>query len=184
MKRVTIILAALLLAGCGQAANGTVPPTTTPAPGQTVVAATDTPAPGAATLEKVGAVVDVQCGGSDCLHVSIDKVQFATSYKAQYYTDTPAPGNVYLAFQVTYKAVGPNASYSVGDWQVYVNDQVANTTTVVVNGPKPELLIGQLPQGKSVAGWIVEEVAKTGKVVIDYMPLLSQPVFEVVARAK
>jgi hypothetical protein len=167
-------------------------PTIDPA---TLNGANDTPAPsdapsdapaGGPTTQKVGDKIDITCDGTDCMTVSVDKIETAKIYKdPQHYLDDTVSkkGDLFLAFHVTYKAIGPNADYNPLDWGVYVNDEIDQVETFVSNGPKPELSEGDLPQGKTASGWIVQEVPPTGRVVIAYQPTQTD-IFEVVARSK
>ena len=196
-------LIAVLLVGCsGQAlAPGTPRPTVDPS---LLYGANDTPTPpdesSAAPLdnsstapadngpstEKVGDVVTITCNGTDCETVEIDKIQTAKFYRDPqgYLNDTPqTKGDVFMAFHVIYKAIGPDADYNPFDWAVYVNDTVDQTTSFVEHGPKPELESGNLPNGKTASGWIVQEIPASGRVVISYQPGQTD-IFEVVARSK
>lgn len=148
---------------------------------------TDTPsAGGGGNTVAIGSPVDITCDGADCLEVVVDKVAFAKYYRdpAGFLNDTPAKGDVYLAYHVTYTATGPNADYNPYDWQVYVNDTAADNITFVEHGPTPELGSGQLPQGKKASGWVIQEVPATGRIVIAYQPGANGDIFEVVARSK
>ncbi len=144
-------------------------------------------APDAApTQQKLGDVIDIQCSDVDCMNVSVDKATFAKLYKdstGTYSNDVPGKGNVYLAFHVTYKATGANATYGSADWAVYVDDNVMDGLTAVLSGPKPALPDGSLPVGKSATGWVVQEVPATGRVVVAYQPD-GPEIFEVVVRSK
>ncbi len=75
-----------------------------------------------------------------------------------------------MAVYVTYAATGPNADYNPFDWAIYVNDVAGETSTYTSHGPTPQLQSGQLPQGKTAVGWIIYEVPKTGRIVINYQP--------------
>lgn len=181
-------LIAIAVAACSSAGASTPRPTVDPSllygAGQS-----DAPssAPDAApTQQKLGDVIDIQCSDVDCVNVSVDKATFSKLYKDPgnpHGNDVPAKGDLYLAYHVTYKATGPNASYGPADWAVYVADNVMDGLTSVVNGPKPELSVGSLPQGKTASGWIVQEIPATGKVVVAYQPD-GPEIFEVVVRSK
>jgi hypothetical protein len=147
---------------------------------------TDTPdAASGASIQKLGDVVQILCDGTDCETVQIDKASFVSHYRdpSGFLNDTPARGDVYLQFHVIYRANGPSADYNMFDWAVYVNDTAVDNTAFVLNGPKPELESGQLPDGKSAAGWVVQEVPAHGRVVIAYEPGLTD-IFEVTVRSK
>jgi hypothetical protein len=144
------------------------------------------PAANGPSQQEVGDVVSITCDGVDCMTVSLDKVAFAKSYRDPqgFLNDTPdTKGDVFLAFHVTYRATGPSADYNEFDWGVYVNDTADDITTFVEHGPKPTLSAGDLPQGKSASGWVVEEVPATGRVVVAYQPGQND-IFEVVVRSK
>ncbi len=181
------------LIGC----SGRVSPTSQPLASRPTIdpsllnGAGDTEAPSEApadgpTTQKLGDQIDITCDGTDCMTVSVDKIATAKIYKdPQHILDdtVTTKGDLFLAFHVTYKATGPNGDYNPLDWGVYVNDEVDQVDTFVSNGPKPELSVGDLPQGKTASGWIVQEIPPTGRVVIAYQPTQTD-IFEVVARAK
>ena len=181
------------LVGC----QGPVSPTSQPLASRPTIdpsllnGASDTEAPSEApaegpTTQKLGDKIDIQCDGVDCMTVSVDKIETAKIYKdPQHILDDTVSkkGDLFLAFHVTYKATGPNADYNPLDWGVYVNDEIDQVDTFVSNGPKPELSVGDLPQGKTASGWIVQEIPPTGRVVIAYQPTQTD-IFEVVARSK
>jgi hypothetical protein len=146
-------------------------------------APTQAPAPGVVAM---GQAVHIVCDGVDCMDVSVDKVAFAAGYTDPqgYYNDTPAKGDAYVAVHVTYTATGSNATYNPFDWAIYVNDVAGGYPAGVLNGPTPQLSFGQLPDGKTAAGWIVYEVPATGRVTISYQPGRSGSIFEVVLRAQ
>ena len=148
---------------------------------------TDTPAPASgASTQKLGDVIQILCDGTACETVQIDKASFVKYYRdpSGFLNDTPARGDVYLQFHVIYRANGPNADYNMFDWAVYVNDTAVDDTSFVLNGPKPELEFkGRLPDGKAAAGWVVQEVPASGRVVIAYQPGLTD-IFEVTVRSK
>jgi hypothetical protein len=87
-----------------------------------------------------------------------------------------------VAIDVLYRATGPEATYNMFDWGVFVDDSAAEQASAL-GGPKPELSSGDLPQGKKVAGWIIYEVPGKGRVVVSYMPT-HDSIFEVVLRPK
>jgi hypothetical protein len=149
---------------------------------------TDEPIPQEpSSLTPIGEVVHITCSDVDCMEIKVAKVAFAAKYKdpAGYFDDTPAKGNIYMAVYVTYKATGPNASYNPFDWQYYVNDVAGqNYGTYTSNGPKPELSSGELPKGKSAAGWLIYEVSTSGRITIAYQPGANGAIFEVLLRAK
>lgn len=114
----------------------------------------------------------------------MDKVAFAKSYRDpdHFLDDLPGTkGDVFLAYHVVYKATGPNADYNELDWAVYAGDIAVNINTFVEHGPKPELVAGDLPQGKSVSGWIVQEVPAKGRLLVAYQPT-GNDIFEVLVR--
>ncbi len=189
----SLAIVAMMVVGCAQAVGSvtTAPPAVTQAPApSTAPQATQAPAaseapsvaPSAAPSvapssgiqqQKVGDTVDITCSGADCLDITVDKVQFAKSYRDPqgYLNDTPTTkGDEFLAYHIIYKAIGPNATYSEGDWAVYANSNLVNIETFVEHGPTPTLGVGDLPDGKSVSGWLVQEVPPTGSLVIAYQP--------------
>lgn len=148
----------------------------------------DAPVDNGPTTQHMGDKIDITCNGVDCLTVSVDKIASAAVYRdpSGYHEldDKPTKkGDIFLAFHVTYKATGPGADYNALDWGVYVNDEIDQVDTFVSNGPSPQLSAGDLPQGKTASGWIVQEVPPTGRVVIAYQPTQTD-IFEVVARSK
>jgi hypothetical protein len=188
-RLIAILILSLALAGCADQAVQTVaPPAPTPgaAAGSSAPVASSAPsvAPSGVLQAKLGDNVSITCGGSDCLDVTVDKAQFATHYvdPQHYLDDIPqTKGDVFLAFHVIEKATGPNATYSLGDWAVYNDNALSDTISIASHGPKPALLAGALPVGKSVSGWIIEEVPAKGQVVIAYQPLGNE-VFEISVR--
>jgi hypothetical protein len=171
------------------AALGGVSSTPTPAPQPTppdFMIPTDEPVVEGPSTTAIGETVSITCDGDPCLEIKVAKVAFATRYKDPdgYYDDKPDKGLIYMAVYVTYKATGPNASYNPFDWAIYVNDVAGQDYAYVTNGPKPELNSGELPEGKSAAGWIVYQVPPTGRITIAYQPGQSGAVFEVVVRSK
>ncbi len=181
-------LLSLAVVGCSGSSGATSRPTVDPS-SLNGIAPSEAPstAPDASpTQQKLGDVIDIQCSDVDCMTVSVDKATFSKVYKDPanaYANDVPGKGDVFLAFHVSYKATGPNATYNTGDWAVYVGDAVADNFTGVVNGPQPELSVGSLPQGKAASGWIVQEIPAKGRVVIAYQPD-GPEIFEVVVRSK
>lgn len=190
----TALLAAVVVGCAGQAVATARPPTPAPQPpsqapldsGSSSVPSSGPDASGGPLDEHAGDTITITCGGSDCLEVTVLKISTAKTYKDPqgYVDDVPSiKGDVFLAAQIRYKAIGPNADYSEADWAVYVDDNLTNTTTIVLHGPKPELLVGNLPEGKSVTGWINQEIPDTGRVVLAYQPSQND-IFEIVARSK
>jgi len=51
-----------------------------------------------------------------------------------------------------------------------VNDVAGGDATFASNGPRPQLNSGQVPAGKTVSGWILYEVPKSGRITIAYQP--------------
>ena len=137
-------LLSLAVVGCSGSSGATSRPTVDPS-SLNGIAPSEAPstAPDASpTQQKLGDVIDIQCSDVDCMTVSVDKATFSKVYKDPanaYANDVPGKGDVFLAFHVSYKATGPNATYNTGDWAVYVGDAVADNFTGVVNGPQPEL---------------------------------------------
>lgn len=190
----TAVLAVVLVGCAGQAVATARPPTTAPqSTGQPSPDAGSSSAPslgpdasGGPLQEHAGDTITISCGGSDCLEVTVLKITTAKTYKDPqgYVDDVPSiKGDVFLAAQIRYKAIGPNADYSEADWAIYVDDNLTNTTTIVLHGPKPGLLVGNLPDGKSVTGWINQEIPDTGRVVLAYQPG-QDDIFEIVGRSK
>ncbi len=185
MRRLTLITLAIVVAGCAtKTATG---PVATAAPATTSDSTIDTPeatpADEATITWRVGDPIRITCGGEDCLDVTVLQVKFATGYGSGYMRDAPRKGHVYAAVQVRYKAVMSGADYNPWDWQLFVNDEAISEFAYLVSGPAPELSAGTLPKGKSVTGWVVWEVPKSGRVVIAYGGSVSQaPVFEIILR--
>lgn len=161
----------------------------TPVPSETIFvteAPVITPAPSSGLYQaSLKSAVSITCDGQACMDVTVDQVKTASIYKDPqgYLNDTPdTKGDVFMAVHVTYKATGPNADYNVFDWGLYVNDTAVSYPAMVLNGPKPELDSGQLPVGKTAAGWVVWEVPAKGRVTLIYQPGRSA-VFEVTLRS-
>lgn len=76
----------------------------------------------------------------------------------------------------------PHSSYNESDWGAYVNDVAVSNFAFVMHGPTPELSAGDLPVGKTAAGWIVFEVPSKGKATVVYQPGRNS-IFEVTLRA-
>jgi hypothetical protein len=192
----TAVVLAAPLGACGQAtaptttssatatpratANATLPPSTS-STGPTE----DANGPLAAQLNQP---IRITCDGADCLDVTVVKVTTATRYKDpsgyKELDDVPKKGKIFVAVQLKYVAVGPDASFNPFDWGLYVNDEKVQDTAFASNGPEPQLSSGDLPKGKSVSGWVIWEVPTTGKVVISYEPGRNGSIFEVVLRPK
>jgi hypothetical protein len=202
-RRGLAIVAAISLAisACASGATATNTPGSASAPGQAPAANGSTPditlEPGAdatatsgdtgPTSAKIGEAIRITCDGEDCLDVVVLKAQTATRYMDPqgYLNDTPDhKGDVFLAVEIRYTAVGPNADYNEFDWALYINDEQVQNTAYVSNGPKPELSANNLPKGKKVTGWIVWEVPKAGRIVLSYEPGSNGSIFEVVLRSK
>ncbi len=189
--RLLLVVALLLAVLAGCASSISQAPTSTAANPSSFGGETSGDAPSTApdptpSQQKLGDVIQVQCGDVGCMSVSVDKAMFANVYEdatGAYASDVPGKGNVYLAFQVTYKATRPDATYGSADWSVYVDDNVREGLTSVRNGPKPELPDGSLPVGQSVSGWVVQEVPATGRVVVAFQPD-GPEIFEVVVRSR
>jgi hypothetical protein len=194
-----VLLVAVSVAVAGQAGKtgaGTSPPpspeASTPG-GATITPVTDVTSPPDVTPEpstglmpaSLGQAVNIVCDGQPCMVVTVDQVKFASTYKdpAGYLNDTPeTKGDVFMAVHVTYKATGPNADYNEWDWGAYVNDVAVSGFAFASNGPKPGLSAGDLPVGKTAAGWVVYEVPAKGHVTFIYQPGRNS-VFEVTLRA-
>jgi hypothetical protein len=201
MNRLLVI--ALVVTGCGGVAlpsglattapgitpPATIAPTRTPPdvePTDTVTI-DPTPEPTGPTQYKPGDVVSLTQDGADWATIVVSKVSAKARYDGAYnYDDVPAKGHVYLQAYVTYTALADGVDYNPFDWQVFVGDVASDGSTFVSNGPEPQLSSGTLPKGRKAAGWVVYEVATTGKVLMSYGNTFSNdaPVFEIVLRAK
>jgi Domain of unknown function (DUF4352) len=200
MKRALAASIAVLLVGCGGgvavstnqpgSTRLTTPPASTADAGVTLTPdePTDTPPADGPTQAKVGQTIRITCDGTDCLDVVVLKAVSASRYKNpdgyRDLDDVPKKGNIFLAVQIRYTAVGPNADYNEFDWALYVNDEQIQDTANQSDGPQPELSANNLPSGKKVTGWIVWEIPKTGRVTISYEPGQNGSIFEVVLRSK
>jgi len=201
MMRAIIVAACFIVAACGATApagtNG-IAATSTPFVRPTVASTsatsdvtpepepTDTPDAGPSEV-KLGESVRITCDGQDCMDVVVLKDTTATRYKDPdgYYNDTPDhKGDVFLAVEVRYTAIGSNADYNEFDWGLYVNDEQVQDHASVLHGPQPELSANDLPKGKKVTGWIVWEIPTKGRVVLSYEPGSNGSIFEVVLRSK
>lgn len=192
MRALAMIGLAAVLAGCAVKGPGaTVAPTDQSGLEPGVTYETDAPVVEPAPVDvetgsaHVGEAVRITCGGTDCLDVTVIKAKFASKFGSGYAVDTPAvKGHVLLAVYVKYRSLLSGTSYSLTDWQLYVNDEVVEQGFAIY-GPTPQLSVGNLPKGKSVSGWMFWEVPKTGRVVISYGASYSQAaVFEVPLRSK
>jgi hypothetical protein len=131
-----------------------------------------------------GESVTVTRDGADWARITVSKVAIKDRYAGQYYSDTPAAGNVYIEAWVSYEALVDGVDYNPFDWQVFVGGVAADNFTFVANGPEPTLSSGSLPKGRKAEGWVVYEVAETGQVLMSYGQTFGNepPVFEVVLR--
>jgi hypothetical protein len=145
--------------------------------------ASPSPEPSPSLVAK-GHGVTVLCGADPCLTVTVVKWSFASKYKGSkaVFDDKPAKGNVFVAVDIRYAATATGAAYHAVDWTVDVNGK-AYERAYPVNGPRPEVLNGELAAGKKAEGWVVFEVPSKGRVVLSYMPLQT-PVFQVLLRSK
>jgi hypothetical protein len=183
----------LLTIGCSaQVAVSTPGPTPTEQPSPTptdrpTVQPTPSPTPAPITANAtIGEPVTITCSGENCLEITVTEVKFVSLFAdpAGFYNDEPqTPGNVFMQAYVTYLSLKDAARYNPFDWSVFVADRAVDQPAFVIHGPKPPLGSGDLPNGRSAAGWILYEVAPTGKVVLSYAPNFNgPPVFEVVVR--
>ena len=193
-------LAALLvfsIAACGVKAEGQpnatslARPTVNPSSlnsDETLEPATTDAGPGSPSEAKIGQSIRITCDGQDCMDVVVLKATTATRYKDAHYSDLDDKpkhkGDVFLAVQVRYTAIGAGADYNALDWGLYVNDEQVQDQAFVSNGPEPALIANDLPKGKKVTGWIVWEVPSKGRIVLSYEPGRNGSIFEVVLRGK
>lgn len=94
-------------------------------------------------------------------------------------------GNVFIQFYIEYEALTDGAFYNQFDWSIFVDGRKVDYPAFVSNGPEPTLGSGDLPKGRTAAGWLVYEVAAKGQVLLDYggSTFLNQaPIFELVLR--
>lgn len=202
----TAALMALVLVGCGngtaveqatdETAQATTDPTeaavatTEPTPEPTEAATPEpTPEPTAqSTTFAIGEVVTITQDGEPWADFTVLEVQVATEYPDPdgFYNDTPQnPGFVFLAAKVRYEALANGVDYNPFDFQVFVDGQAVESYAFAINGPKPELSSGTLPQGRTAEGWLLFEVPEAGEVLLSYtgnMFLDEAPVFEIVLR--
>lgn len=198
-KSALLLLALIAVGGCAaQAVSTAVPPTAT----STVPAAvptstgtalvytaapnpTDTPTPTGPGIFQLGDTITVTQNGADWATITVSNVATASSYKGTYLNDTPqTAGDVFISAKITYVALTDGVTYNPYDWSVFCGGTAVSTTAFVMNGPKPELHSGTLPNGKNASGYVVYEVAATGEVDMYYGGAFGgTPVFEVIIRA-
>ena len=73
---------------------------------------------------------------------------------------------MYVQHYVAYRAIQGGANYSSSDWAMFAGDRQLTDSTYVSYGPKPMLESGELPKGRTAAGWLVWEVPRTGKLTL------------------
>jgi hypothetical protein len=173
--------------------TGTPSPLATPTATQTQAVSEDTPEPEPTpTAEPTtatflqGEKIGITCNDEDCLEITVSRAKVVPYYRGDYgYRETPdQKGYRFLQVYVTYKALKNGASYGSFDWQLFVGDREAKDTYVSY-GPKPFLSSGDLPKGKSAAGWMFWEVPAKGRLTLSYGANTSAndaPIFEIVLR--
>jgi glucose/arabinose dehydrogenase len=200
VKRLALALAAVLaVSACSAQSVSTAVPAASPNQGAPTMGAptqvapvitlppliTPEPTPTGPAAYKPGDTVTLQQNGADWATITISNVSTASSYKGTYSNDTPqTAGDVFIAAKVTYAALTDGVTYNPYDWSVFCGGTAVSTITFVLNGPKPELNSGTLPNGKNASGYVVYEVAATGEVDMYYGGAFGgTPVFEVIIRA-
>lgn len=129
----------------------------------------------------------ITCGGTDCLTLTVSDASFVALYPDPdgYYADEPQiAGNQFMQVFAEYEALSSAANFnSYGDWQVFADGRLLDSSTFVSHGPQPELGMGSLPAGRFASGWIVYEVPAAGEIILAYAPNYEgPPVFEITVR--
>jgi hypothetical protein len=127
-----------------------------------------TQAPATPRQFQPGSVTQVTKAGAPWADISVTKVQTVGKYPGEYFSDTPASGNVYIQVWVTYSALDNGVDYNPFDWALFVDDVAVDSLTVLFNGPEPKLGSGTLPKGRRAEGWIVYEIPVAGRAVMSY----------------
>ena len=142
--------------------------------------------PAAPVARAPGDVLTVTSAGEPSVEIVVDKVSLEETYDGPSGVDVPDLDNVYVQFEVTYRAVADDVAYDPLDWRVIADGVVGNEPSPVLNGPEPSLAAGTLRNGDVVTGWIVFEVPATGRLVASHAGSVEgdAPSFEVVLRRR
>jgi hypothetical protein len=199
MKLIATGALALLIAGCTAAPTASVleataEATTTPGvtaaitPEPTVVPSTPEPDPTQTTGRFVaGDTVTVTKDGEPWAEIVVSNVALKSRYGSGYSISRPDKGNIYIQARISYTASTNGVDYNPYDWQVFVAGVAVSNSAFVLDGPKPDLNSGTLPQGRKASGYVVYEVPVNGEVLLSYGANIfsnDAPVFEVVLRSK
>lgn len=140
--------------------------------------------PAAPLTRAAGDVLTVTSAGEPWVEIVVGNVGFEETYDGPSGVDVPDLDNVYVQFEVTYRALSDDVAYDPLDWHVFTDDVAGDEPSPVLNGPEPALAQGTLLNGDVVTGWIVFEVPETGRVVASHAGSIEgdAPVFEVVLR--
>ena len=135
------------------------------------------------TLFNVGEPVVVTEDGQEWATIVVTDVKQAKGFGD--YDRPEVKGNVYITAKVTYEALTDGVDYNPLDWQVFVDGEAGSIFTFVMDGPKPNLSSGTLPEGRKASGYVVYEVPPEGEVRMSYVGNMFSdegPVFEVILR--
>jgi hypothetical protein len=143
----------------------------------------DVPIP---TTLNPGDVMTVTSNGEPWAEIVIGDVEEQEGYEGPFGVDIPDRDNVFVQFEVTYRALGDGVDYDPLDWLVFTDGVAGDEPSPVLNGPEPALAPGTLFTGDEETGWIVFEVPDSGKVVTSYAGTFANdaPIFEVLLRRR
>lgn len=133
-----------------------------------------------------GDLLTVTNAGEPWVEIVVDNVSLEETYEGPSGVDVPDLDNIYVQFEVTYRALGDEVAYDPLDWHVATDGVAGEEPSPVLNGPEPTLAAGTLANGDVVTGWIVFEVPVTGRVVASHVGSVEgdAPFFEVVLRRR
>jgi hypothetical protein len=142
--------------------------------------------PAAAVTRAPGDVLTVTSAGEPWIEIVVGSVSLEDTYEGPSGVDVPDLDNVYVQFEVTYRALGDDVAYDPLDWRVITDGVAGEEPSPVLNGPEPALAPGTLLNGDMVTGWIVFEVPASGRVVASHAGSVEgdAPFFEVVLRRR
>jgi hypothetical protein len=127
----------------------------------------------------VGVPVVVTEAGEETLRITVKQTAFSRGLEYQ----EPSSGNIFFAIEVEYVSLKDGAYYSSGDWEVYSDGTKKGNSSFVMNDSwEPYLSVGDLPQGRSISGWVTFETPRPdSSMTISYRGnqfVNERPVFE------
>jgi hypothetical protein len=143
----------------------------------------DVPIP---TTLNPGDVLTVTSGGEPWVEIVIGDVEEHERYEGPFGVDIPDRDNVFVQFEVTYRALQDDVDYDPLDWLIFTDGVAGDEPSPVLNGPEPALAPNTLFTGDEATGWVVFEVPESGKVVTSYAGTFANdaPIFEVLLRRR